>query len=378
MSPDSAGGTDLLPAPHTSGDVLAGVDVDAEFAALMARTAERARHYEQLNEATDQRGNVWSLPAPEWVRQLPMWTSRAEWQQQLRSLLNSELGAQIAAKYHVSVEYVFATGVQMASFADHETGRHVTVGLTALQRRTGLTESQVYRSRLALADLGCAREVARGRWLTTDERDAAENWHGRKQARATSHWVLIPPRPSAQRRRSPSPRKRQSFRVRMRSQRKPTTYPQSRSRCGLPRRGQSLAFRVLYYLDSPTHAYTRARSNSHRPGIAALRSAGQLLTAIPALAISYQPPLAHPTASTTSNPDKRRRHTGELGDVIARSGLAGVDGRKIARAIEAEGIRRGWCWPDTISNPPAFLAERLRMLPQSDLLTLTNSREENL
>lgn len=169
--------------------------VDIQFSDAVSRAKENIERVEIINEESDQRGRTWSIPvSPQLQSKTPIWSGRAQWQRQVREMLNREEGRSLCRHHHADPERVFAVAVTMASFADLRTGRRVTASREVLAERAGVSVTVLKRTRRVLAELGLAREMVRGRFLHTLEQWAAEAHHGRKQIKATSVWALLSPK----------------------------------------------------------------------------------------------------------------------------------------------------------------------------------------
>lgn len=309
---------------------------------------------ETLNTSSAQRGNSWALPvAPGDTGRLPVWSGRAQWQRQVRALLNSDTGAELCKSNSVSTESTFAVAVVHAGLAEGRTGRGVTASRATIAQRAGVSESVVKRARRVLTALGVAVELVRGRYLTALEAMAAEAHHGGRQLRAASVWALSSPVDAI--RAVAAPLVRTATRKITRAARRTAAYrarigagavhPQKPGRDPLSPSG-GFSLRSFFSKYSPTRAQARAgtttnpRETDPRP-IHLQRAAGQLLAHAPAL--------------------NNASHIGAICDVLDDCAVdtARWSGRDIARALTEDTQRRGWVWPSTITHPPAFLRSRL-------------------
>jgi hypothetical protein len=309
---------------------------------------------EALNSESTQRGNSWALPVePGHHGRVPVWSGRAQWQRQVRALLNSDPGAELCKSNSVSTEATFAVAVVHAGLAESRTGRGVTAARATIAQRAGVSESVVKRARRVLTALGVAAELVRGRYLTTLEAMAAEAHHGRRQIRAASVWALSSPVDAV--RAVAAPIGRTATRKITRAARRTAAYrariaarivdPQQPGRGPLsPSGGFSLESSSSKY--SPRRARARAgmtrkeRRDNPRP-IHLQRAAGQLLAHAPAL--------------------NRAGHVGVVCDVLERSGVDTTrwSGRDISLELTEDTQNRGWVWPSRIRHPAAFLQYRL-------------------
>ncbi|MFE5785755.1 hypothetical protein [Rhodococcus erythropolis] len=73
---------------------------DDEWAHAVQQATENVTRIEDLNRASNQRGNSWSLPIPGGTyAHTPTWTSRTHWQHQVRTLLNGSVTLLNAANW---------------------------------------------------------------------------------------------------------------------------------------------------------------------------------------------------------------------------------------------------------------------------------------
>lgn len=328
-----------------------------EWATAVREATENVARIEALNAESGQRGNSWSLPVTTGSRaRTPVWTSRAQWQHQVRTLLNSPTGTEICKKNTISTEATFAVAVTHASLAEGKTGRGVTASRETIANRAGVSVTVVKRARRVLGALGMAVEQERGRYLTKIESMAAEAHHGRRQFRAASVWALISPRAAVTTIAAPftKPRKRSRATLRAAAY-QARTAPRTSSHPGgrgplSPSGGFVLPSLVLKF--SPTHAHARAgkpknpQRSAPRP-IELQRNAAQLMAHIPAL--------------------KTAGHVGRICDVLANTDIDTTrwTGRDIARELTTDTQSRGWVWPTQLTRPTAFLRWRLEHIDWS-------------
>lgn len=340
-----------------------------EWATAVREATENVARIEALNAESGQRGNSWALPVTTGRRaRTPVWTSRAQWQHQVRTLLNSPTGTEICKKNAISTEAVFAVAVIHACFAEGKTGRGVTASRERIATRAGVSVTVVKRARRVLVVLGMAVEQERGRYLTTLESMAAEAHHGHRQFRAASVWALISPRAAVTTITAPFKKFRKPSRATLRSaacrvRTASRTSPQTGGRGPLSPSGgfvlQSLVFKF-----SPTHAQARAGKPKNTPRstprpIALQRTAAQLIDHIPAL--------------------KTVRHVGQICDVLDQAGIdaARWTGRDIARKLTTDTQTRGWVWPAQLTRPTAFLRWRLAQIDWSAPSPAERAREND-
>lgn len=343
-------------------------DADAWATAVRVATENVAR-IEALNAESGQRGNSWALPvATGQHAQTPIWTSRAQWQHQVRTLLNSPTGTELCKKNTISTEAAFAVAVTHASLAEGKTGRGVTASRERIAIRAGVSVTVVKRARRVLGALGMAVEQERGRYLTKLESMAAEAHHGHRQFRAASVWALISPRAAVTTITAPFKRPKMPSRATLRGPAHragaaPRTSPHPSGRGPLsPSGGFVLPSLVLKF--SPTHAQARAgkpkntQRTTPRP-IELQRTAAQLISHIPAL--------------------KTAGHVGRICDVLANTDIDVTrwTGRDIARELTADTQTRGWIWPTQLTRPTAFLRWRLAQIDWSKLSPTERSRQND-
>ncbi|WP_336882612.1 replication protein [Rhodococcus globerulus] len=340
-----------------------------EWATAVREATENVARIEALNAESGQRGNSWALPVTTGRRaRTPIWTSRAQWQHQVRTLLNSPTGTEICKKNTISTEAAFAVAVTHASLAEGKTGRGVTASRETIANRAGVSVTVVKRARRVLGALGMAVEQERGRYLTKLESMAAEAHHGHRQFRAASVWALISPRAAVTTITAPFKRSRKPSRATLRTaahrvRTAPRTSAQNGGRGPLsPSGGFVLPSLVLKF--SPTHAQARAgkpknpQRTTPRP-IELQRNAAQLMAHIPAL--------------------KTAGHVGRICDVLANTDIDVTrwTGRDIAHELTRDTQSRGWVWPAQLTRPTAFLRWRLAQIDWSQPSPAERARDND-
>ncbi|MCE4265362.1 hypothetical protein [Rhodococcus globerulus] len=339
-----------------------------EWATAVHEATENVARIEALNAESGQRGNSWALPVTNDSARTPIWSGRAQWQHQVRTLLNSPAGTEICKKNTISTEAAFAVAVTHAFLAEGRTGRGVTASRERIANRAGVSISVVKRARRVLGALGMAVEQERGRYLTKLESMAAEAHHGHRQFRAASVWALISPRAAVTTITAPFKWSRKPSRAALRrpahrARTAPRTSPHPGSRGPLSPSGgfvlQSLVFKF-----SPTHAQARTgkpknpQRSTPRP-IELQRTAAQLIAHIPAL--------------------KTARHVGRICDVLASTDIDVTrwTGRDVAHELTRDTQSRGWVWPTQITRPTAFLRWRLAQIDWSQPSPAERAREND-
>ena len=130
---------------------------------------------EKENTLRGQRGHSWALDG----RQPALvWHSRTKWLTAAAAELACAPGRQLCRKWGVSSRTVLLVARACAHFADSSTGRGVTasnatIGRVAAElagRARPYCHDVVLKARAVLAALELAVEVARGRYLTAEER----------------------------------------------------------------------------------------------------------------------------------------------------------------------------------------------------------------
>lgn len=328
---------------------------DDELAESIARAEARVNKITKLNEDSEQRGNSWCLPVDHQKQaQTPLWTSRAEWQRQVRELLNTTNGVEICRRHHVDTQRVFAVAVTMARFAEQRTGRRVTASRTTLAEKTGLSISVIQRARRVLSALHVAEEMVRGRFLRTIELWAAEAHHGGRQTRAASVWALTSPKSNLEQLTSTtaSPEFVPNPHSGLRTCSASNTYPQSATPDPL---SVVLAFSSFSsvrknYTNARTRTYHQKGFKNHKPKPLSLqRAAAELIRFAPAL--------------------MPRGHIGAISHALKHHSIDTNrwSGRDIARTLDEDTKSRGWTWPNAadLTDPVRFLHWRLARIDWS-------------
>ena len=348
---------------------IPALPADDEWDRAVREATENVARIETLNSSSNQRGNSWALPIKDGQHaRTPIWTSRTQWQHQVRTLLNSPTGIQLCKTHTISTETAFAVAVTHAHYADSKTGRSITASRHTIATRAGVSVSVVKRARRVLTGLGVAIELVRGRYLQKIESMAAEAHHGHKQFRAASVWALISPRTAVTTITAPFKKSRKSSRATLRTtayraRTASRTSPHPSGRGPLSPSGGFVLLSLVVKL-SPTHAHTRAgkpkntQKSTPRP-IELQRTAAQLIAHIPAL--------------------KTTKHVGRICDVLDRTGIdpARWTGRDIARELTKDTQSRGWVWPGQLTRPTAFLRWRLAQIDWSQPSPTERAREND-
>ena len=279
---------------------------------------------EKENQLRGQRGRSWALDG----RQPALvWQSRGKWLAGTAAELACIRGRQLCRKWRVSARTALLVARACARFADADTGRRVTasnetIGRIAAEladRSRPFCHDVVSNARAVLAELELAVEVARGRYLTVDERFQAAVHHDGVQLRAASTWALTTPR---------------------------RWYAKSY----LPRRGPT-GSKTPRRQCSPTHARKRASAPSGRSQRLKDRERPRQAHIVAAQLVA--------AAQSLDN----GRHLGSLVDVVAE--LVDCDrwtGRDLVAVLNQDARENPRDWPSTIQNPAGFLRHRLSRL----------------
>ena len=303
----------------------APTDLDtSEEPDLGAVIRTRIEGAEKENQLRGQRGRSWALDG----RQPALvWQSRAKWLAGTAAELACIRGRQLCRKWRVSARTALLVARACARLADADTGRRVTasnetIGRIAAEladRSRPFCHDVVSNARAVLAELELAVEVARGRYLTVDERFQAAVHHDGVQLRAASTWALTTPR---------------------------RWYAKSY----LPRRGPT-GSKTPRRQCSPTHARKRASAPSGRSQRLKDRERPRQAHIVAAQLVA--------AAQSLDN----GRHLGSLVDVVAE--LVDCDrwtGRDLVAVLNQDARENPRDWPSTIQNPAGFLRHRLSRL----------------
>lgn len=176
-----------LPYPHPT-DISLGELITTRIADAQAQ-----------NAADGQRGRSYAL-----VGRHPalVWQTRPQWITRTAAELACEPGRQLCRQRHLSPRTAMFVARATAQLADSRTGRGVTasnetIGRLAAElagRAKPFSHDVVSNARAVFAALGLAVEVAKGRYLTAQERFLAAVHHDGVQLRAASTWALTSPR----------------------------------------------------------------------------------------------------------------------------------------------------------------------------------------
>lgn len=284
----------------------------------------RIEDAERENQLRGQRGRSWALDG----RQPTLvWQSRTKWLAGTAAELACIRGRQLCRKWRVSARTALLVARACARLADADTGRRVTasnetIGRIAAEladRSRPFCHDVVSNARAVLAELELAVEVARGRYLTVDERFQAAVHHDGVQIRAASTWALTTPR---------------------------RWYTKSY----LPRRGPTGSKTPRRHC-SPTRARKRASAPSGRSQGLQERERPRQAHIVTAQLVA--------AATSLDN----GQHLGALVDVVAE--MVDCDrwtGRDLVAVLNQDARENPRDWPSTIQNPAGFLRHRLSRL----------------
>jgi hypothetical protein len=255
----------------------------------------------------------WIVESGQAPASVPMWVSRDGWLGELERWLVADEGQSACARAHLRPVLLMRVAQVLAAHADHGTGRHCAVTNAAAAAAADCSARTVTTVRRLLSEGGLAVEIRRGTGSFNAPADLRRPsiWHLVSRSEPVDKPVVCELPPSRRDRRvrhlgknSPSGRTRPPRRSRSKQ---PTTTPR-------PLHIQKLAAGVI---------------------------AGSL--------------------------GLDKVHPGHICDALTRSGLDldAWTARQITTALNADMRERGWSWPgSSIDRPGAFLASRLRRLPQ--------------
>jgi hypothetical protein len=244
----------------------------------------------------------------------PMWTSRQGWLDEVAVWTETKAGQSELDHSKLRPALLLRVAHAVAEQADHASGRHCAATNATIARAAHCSERTVTTVRRILREAGYAVEVRRGTGsaLTPRSRRRPSVWHlvSRKQPVDDAAVCDLPP--SLCDRRSPYVGR---------------TSPSTRTR--LPPRRSS----------TPKTGTLRTPRPLGVQKMAAAIIAGSL--------------------------GLGSGHPGHICDALTRSDLelSAWTAPQILNALNADMRRMGWCWPNQIENPGAFLAMRLRRLP---------------
>lgn len=269
---------------------------------------------------------AWVVTAGRVGARTPCWRSRSGWLADVVAWADSPEGVAARQQVHVSRQLLASVVEAAAALADHETGRNLAAAFDTIASAAGCSRKSVQTALHLLADhAGLAVESFRG-----------GRWDGRCR---TSVWHLVSrPEPVDIFQSPPSRRDRRSVTV---------------SNCVPSAASAAPRLKIPPIVDG---AHRRQRKR-RPPGAANISPEARRIGAWLA---GHSQGMYHAPWRTD------RDHSGGLAIALDRSGLdlTAWSGPTIAAAFDADMRQRGWYWPHRIEHPAAFLAARLRRLPE--------------
>lgn len=263
---------------------------------------------------------VGSVPAT-----TPMWVSRTSWTCDVAAWAASSTGQRTLRRAHLTQRLFTRVSATLARFADGTSGRHCAVTNARVALAAGCSSRSVTTVRAVLAEAAFAVEVRRGTG------SAATPVHQRRP----SVWHLTSRRP-------------------------PVDNP---TFCDLPR-SRRVSGSVPLSSTQPGEALRAAPEDSSTPSQRPRRR-GRHSPAIPRPLHTQR--LAGWLASASAGLGIRTGHhvVGQLCNALHAShlDLEAWTGPQLVAALNADMKQRGLTWPDQITSPGPFLAQRLRHLP---------------
>lgn len=262
----------------------------------------------------------WIVDAGQVPAATPAWTSRGGWRADLERWLLTAEGIAACTRAHLRPALLLRVAAVLAAHADHRTGRHCAVTNAATATAAGCSARTVTTVRRLLAGAGLAIEIRRGTGSAQAPTALRKPsiWHlvSRKTPVDNAGVFHLPP-------------SRRDRRVTHAGKNSPS------GRTRPPRRSQS----------------QQRPPRTPRP-LATQRMAAEIIARSTGLG---------------------RVHPGHICDALTRSGLNldAWSAQQITAALNTDMRTRGWSWPDQIDRPGAFLAGRLRRLPERPATTPT-------
>lgn len=267
----------------------------------------------------------WIVVAGSAPASVPMWIGRASWLDELETWVQSEAGRNARAAVHVSANMLMRVAGVLADHADHGSGRNcaVTNAVAARVAQCSVRTVRTVRGLLRASELAVEVRRGTGSSCTPTSRRRASVWHLVSRRKAGDNAPICPLPPSRRDRRSTHAGNKS---------------PSTRKRA------------------------PRTRSDSNRTRTSARRSAPRPL-GVQRLADAL---VGNEYGRRGLCAGLHRGHIGHICDALTRSGLDldAWTAPQITAALNADMRQRGWSWPNRIDRPGAFLASRLRRLPQ--------------
>lgn len=322
LSPHHTAGGDSA-ADYNYISASAGIaDADAQHSIPTVADTERARRSSARARHTQIRKarREWIVRVGEAPADLPCWTSREGWLDELANWLATEEGLAACARVHIRPDRVLRAAVALAAHADHTTGRNCAVTNTTAGLVAQCSPRTLTTARGVLGTSGFAVEVYRG---------TATPSCGRRP----SVWHLI-------------------------SRRNPVDNSAAETPiCALPpsRRDRRLPPDSSH---SPSGRIRVTRSKSQSP------QKNKSTTGCPTPRPLHVQQLA--AGIVAGSQGLNRGHIGRICDAFTRShlDLNAWTAKQLLVALNDDMRTRRSSWPDRIHNPAGFLASRLQHLPE--------------
>lgn len=254
----------------------------------------------------------------------PMWTSRTSWVCEVATWAAGEAGQRALHRAHLTQRMFTRVSAALARFADGASGRHCAVTNARVALSASCSPRTVTTVRAVLAEAAFAVEVRRGTGSSTTP----------VYQRRPSVWHLT-------------------------SRRRPVD---KSSFCDLPR-SRRVSGSVPVGSTPPSEARSAPPRDSSTKKRRQRRPSARPLAPRPL----HTQRLAGWLASTSAGLGIRPGHhvVGQLCNALDAShlDLPAWTGPQLVAALNADMRQRGYTWPDQITSPGPFLAQRLRHLP---------------
>lgn len=137
----------------------------------------------------------WHPPLPRTAyASLPCWRTAGHWLSAVKACLATPTGMEVLKATSITAATVLAVAQVDAQVADRRTGRGVATAHETAAAAARVSVATVRRARSVLQQLGLSATVLPGRYMTTEEREAARSFHGHYQRRFASVRALVLPR----------------------------------------------------------------------------------------------------------------------------------------------------------------------------------------
>ncbi len=275
----------------------------------------------------------WIVTAGVVAATTPMWISRTSWTCEVAAWAATATGTQALRRVHLGQKLFARVSAALARFADGSSGRHCAVTNARIARAASCSPRTVTTVRSVLAEAAFAVEIRRGTGSSSTP----------AHLRRPSVWHLT-------------------------SRRQPVD---KREICDLPR-PRRVTGSVPLGSPSPSEAHSAPQQESsttkRRKRRPKRRQGPRPL---------HTQRLAGWLASTSTGLGARTGHhvVGQLCDALHNSHLElpAWTGPQLVQALNEDMKRRGCTWPDQITSPGPFLAQRLRHLPARPAVSATSA-----